>query len=41
LWPGRAAGGLEYVHVAATPFLTAMHTGGCSADDIDAGAVLP
>ena len=26
--PGRAAGGLEYVHVAATPFLTAMHTGG-------------
>jgi transposase len=39
--PGRAAGGLEYVHVAATPFLTAMHTGGRSADDIDAGAVLP
>jgi transposase len=24
--PGRAAGGLEYVQVAATPFLTAMHT---------------
>ena len=39
--PGRAAGGLEYVHVAATPFLTAMHTGGRSADDIDAGQVLP
>jgi transposase len=39
--PGRAAGGLEYVHVAATPFLTAMHTGGRSADDIDAGAILP
>jgi transposase len=39
--PGRAAGGLEYVHVAATPFLTAMHTGGRSKDDIDAGAVLP
>ncbi|MGH4011641.1 MAG: IS66 family transposase [Pseudonocardiaceae bacterium] len=39
--PGRAAGGLEYVHVAATPFLTAMHTGGRSAADIDAGDVLP
>ena len=39
--PGRAAGGLEYVHVAATPFLTAMHTGGRSAADIDAGQVLP
>lgn len=39
--PGRAAGGLEYVHVAATPFLTAMHTGGRSAADIDAGAILP
>jgi len=39
--PGRAAGGLEYVHVAATEFLTAMHTGGRSATDIDAGAILP
>ncbi len=39
--PGRAAGGLEYVHVAATPFLTAMHTGGRSAADIDAGTILP
>ncbi|MDQ3764758.1 MAG: IS66 family transposase [Actinomycetota bacterium] len=35
--PGRAGGGLEYVHVAATPFLTAMHTGGRSG----AGAILP
>jgi transposase len=39
--PGRAAGGLEYVHVAATSFLTAMHTGGRSAADIDAGEILP
>lgn len=39
--PGRAAGGLEYVHVAATPFLTAMHTGGRGAADLDAGDVLP
>ena len=39
--PGRAAGRLEYVHVASTAFLTAMHTGGRSKDDIDAGAVLP
>jgi Transposase IS66 family len=29
------------VHVACTEFLTAMHTGGRSANDIDAGAVLP
>ncbi|MGH3692493.1 MAG: IS66 family transposase [Pseudonocardiaceae bacterium] len=39
--PGRAAGGLSYVHVACTEFLTAMHTGGRSSDDIDAGDVLP
>lgn len=39
--PGRAAGHLEYVHVASTEFLTAMHTGGRSKDDIDAGGVLP
>ena len=39
--PGRADGGLIYVHVACTEFLTAMHTGGRSADDIDAGQVLP
>ena len=35
--PARAAGHLEYVHVACTGFLTAMHTGGRSAADIDAG----
>jgi transposase len=29
------------VHVACTEFLTAMHTGGRSAQDIDAGGVLP
>ena len=39
--PARADGGLEYVHVAATEFLTAMHTGGRSKADIDAGKVLP
>jgi transposase len=39
--PGRAGGGLVYVHVAATEFLTHLHTGGRSADDIDAGGVLP
>jgi transposase len=39
--PGRAAGGLVYVHVACTEFLTHLHTGGRSADDIDAGGVLP
>ncbi len=39
--PARAAGHLHYVHVACTEFLTAMHTGGRSADDIDAGAILP
>lgn len=39
--PGRAAGGLQYVHVASTEFLTAMHTGGRSKDDIDAGQILP
>src|SRR6266508_3282688 len=38
--PGRAAGGLAYVHVACTGFLTHLHTGGRSADDIDAGGVL-
>ena len=38
--PARAAGHLEYVHVACTEFLTAMHTGGRSAADIDAGAIL-
>jgi len=39
--PARAAGHLHYVHVACTEFLTAMHTGGRSAEDIDAGGVLP
>jgi transposase len=39
--PARAGGHLHYVHVACTEFLTAMHTGGRSADDIDAGDVLP
>jgi transposase len=38
--PGRA-GGLAYVHVACTEFLTHLHVGGRSADDIDAGGVLP
>jgi transposase len=39
--PARAAGGLEYVHVAATEYLTVLHTGGRSKADIDAGRVLP
>jgi transposase len=39
--PARAAGGLEYVHVACTEYLTRMHAGGRSAADIDAGGVLP
>ena len=38
---GRAAGSLSYVHVACTQYLTLMHVGGRSADDIDAGEVLP
>jgi transposase len=38
--PARAAGGLGYVHVACTGYLTAMHTGGRSAADIDAGGIL-
>jgi transposase len=39
--PGRADGALEYVHVASTEFLTALHTGGRSKADIDAAEVLP
>jgi transposase len=39
--PTRADGALSYVHVASTEFLTAMHTGGRSKADIDAGGVLP
>jgi transposase len=38
---GRARGGLSYVHVACTEYLTLMHTGGRAATDIDAGGVLP
>jgi transposase len=38
---GRADGGLSYVHVACTQYLTLMHVGGRSADDIDDGGVLP
>jgi transposase len=38
---GRAAAGLAYVHVACTEYLTLMHVGGRSAEDIDAGGVLP
>lgn len=37
---GRAAGELAYVHVACTEYLTLMHVGGRSAEDIDAGGVL-
>lgn len=37
---GRAAAALSYVHVACTEYLTLMHVGGRSADDIDAGGVL-
>lgn len=39
--PARADKGLEYVHVAATEWLTAMHTGGRTKTDIDNGAILP
>ena len=39
--PGRADGAMEYVHVASTEFLTALHTGGRSTADIDAAEVLP
>jgi transposase len=37
---GRAAGGLSYVHVACTEYLTLMHIGGRTREDIDAGGVL-
>src|SRR5207248_5302736 len=33
---GRAAGSLSYVHVACTEYLTLMHVGGRTRDDIDA-----
>ena len=39
--PARVEGALSYVHVASTDFLTAMHTGGRSKNDIDVGGVLP
>jgi transposase len=37
---GRTAGSLSYVHVACTEYLTLMHVGGRTRDDIDAGGVL-
>lgn len=39
--PARAAGGMRYVHLACTQYLTLMHTGDRSAGTIDAGGVLP
>ena len=39
--PARADKRLGYVHVAATEWLTAMHTGGRSKTDIDNGGILP
>ncbi len=39
--PARTAGKPRYVHVACTGFLTALHTGGRTAQDIDAGGILP
>ena len=37
---GRAAGALAYVHVACTEYLTLMHVGGRTKEDIDNGGVL-
>lgn len=39
--PVRAAGGLRYLHVACTEFLTALHAGDRTTAGIDAGQVLP
>ncbi|MGH3683130.1 MAG: IS66 family transposase, partial [Natronosporangium sp.] len=39
--PARVGGGLRYVHVACTDRFTLMHVGGRSAEDVDAGGVLP
>jgi transposase len=39
--PARAAGGLRYVHLACTAYLTLMHTGDRSAQATGAGGVLP
>nr|WP_235967117.1 IS66 family transposase [Micromonospora rubida] len=39
--PARTAGAGKYVHVACTPGLTLLHTGGRGRADVDAGGVLP
>lgn len=39
--PVRAEAGLHYLHVACNDYATAMHIGGRSAADIDAGGILP
>jgi transposase len=39
--PARTAGGMRYVHLACTQYVTHMHTGDRSAGAIDAGGVLP
>jgi transposase len=39
--PARASGGIRYVHLACTTYLTHMHTGDRSAEAIEAGQVLP
>jgi transposase len=39
--PARAAAALHYLHVACNDHATAMHVGSRSADDIDAGQILP
>ena len=39
--PARVAAGTRYVHLACTAYLTHLHTGGRSAEAIDAGGVLP
>jgi transposase len=39
--PARTAGGLRYMHLACTAYLTLMHTGDRSGPAIDAGGVLP
>ncbi|MEC3982857.1 IS66 family transposase [Amycolatopsis sp. H20-H5] len=38
---GRTAGTPSYVHVACTEYLTLLHVGGRTKEDIDAGGVLP
>jgi transposase len=39
--PARANQTIRHVHLACTRYLTVLHTGSRSADDIDAGGVLP